>query len=41
MSYALVPVLEIQDFLKSTAVVMSEDEHYNMSLQCEPRVPHS
>ena len=40
VSYALVPVPEIHEFLKTTAVIMSDDEHYNMSLQCEPRSAH-
>ena len=41
VSYALVPVPDIQDFLKSTTVISSEDEHYNLSLRCEARTPSS
>jgi hypothetical protein len=41
VGYALVPVPDIQEYLRTTQVVASEDEQYNMSLQCEPRTSTS
>ena len=35
--YALEPVPDIQEYLRTTKVIESEDEQYNRSLECEPR----
>ena len=37
-AYSLEGVPDIQDYLKNIDVIMSEDDQYNLSLECEPRV---